>query len=220
MDVWNWPIPADFNQLWAIGATGPWPDYLMYTVNQPLVSVNETAEYDDGVIQYLPGLAQNWTVSPDGATYTFNLRPNVHFSDGTPLNAYNVWLQEYGYYYLQANGSNWWMEYNLFNMGNVTFGPATINIINSTGVVNPSGQALAIMQNSSWPIYVTSPDQIVFRLKVPFIWFPGTLVGFQGLIYDAQYLLDHGGFGNATNVNSYFNQHPLPGTGPYIVTSI
>jgi ABC-type transport system substrate-binding protein len=55
---------------------------------------------------------------------------------------------------------------------------------------------------------------------VPFIWFPGTLVGFQGLIYDAQYLLDNGGFGTPTNVNSYFDQHPLPGTGPYVVTGI
>lgn len=221
MDVWSWPIPADLNQLWAIGATGPWPDYLMYTVNQPLVTVNESAEYNQGVIQYLPGLAQNWTVSPDGETYTFNLRQNVKFSDGNPLNAYNVWLQDYGYYYLQDNGSNWWMEYNLFNMNNVTFGPATVNIINSSGgVLNPTGQGLAIMENSSWPIYVTGPYQIAFRLDVPFIWFPGTLVAFQGLIYDAQYLLDNGGFGTPTNVNPYFNQHPLPGTGPYVVTSV
>ena len=212
--------PADFNQLWAIGVTGPWPDYLMYTVNQPLVTVNESAEYGQGVIQYLPGLAQNWTVSPDGKTYTFNLRQDVHFSDGNAFNAYQVWLQEYGYYYLQGNGTNWWMNYNLFDMRNVSFGLGTVNTINSTGVVNPSGTPLSIMQNSSWPIYVTSPYQIVFRMKVPFIWFPGTLVGFQGLIYDAQYLLQHGGFGTPTNVNNYFNLHPLPGSGPYVVTGI
>jgi len=221
MDVWNWPIPADFNQLWAIGATGPWPNYLMYTVNQPLVAVNETAEYGQGNIQFLPGLAQNWTVSPDGKTYTFNLQPNAHFSDGNPLNAYNVWLQEYGYYYLQANGSNWWMEYNIFNMENVSFGQATISMINSSGgVLNPSAQAKAVMDNSSWPIYVVGPETIAFRLNAPFIWFPGTLVGFQGLIYDVQYLLDNGGFGTPTSVNNYFNHHPLPGTGPYMVTSI
>ncbi|MDA4129488.1 MAG: ABC transporter substrate-binding protein [Thaumarchaeota archaeon] len=112
------------------------------------------------------------------------------------------------------------MEYNIFDMRNVSFGLGTVNTINSTGVLNPSGPALQIMQNSSWPIYVTAPDQIVFRLKVPFIWFPGTLVGFQGLMYDAQYLLDHGSFGTPTNVNSYFNQHPLPGSGPYVVSSI
>ena len=37
----------------------------------------------------VPGLAQSWTVSPDGRTFTFKLRPAV-WSDGTPINAQNV----------------------------------------------------------------------------------------------------------------------------------
>ena len=31
--------------------------------------------------------AQSWDISKDGLTYTFNLRPNVTFHDGTPFNA-------------------------------------------------------------------------------------------------------------------------------------
>ena len=34
-----------------------------------------------------PWLATGWTVSPDGLTYDFRLRPGVHFSDGTPFDA-------------------------------------------------------------------------------------------------------------------------------------
>jgi peptide/nickel transport system substrate-binding protein len=34
-----------------------------------------------------PWLADRWTVSRDGRTYTFHLRPGVTFSDGTPLDA-------------------------------------------------------------------------------------------------------------------------------------
>lgn len=34
-----------------------------------------------------PALAEKWTVSPDGKSYTFYLRPNVKFHDGTALNA-------------------------------------------------------------------------------------------------------------------------------------
>src|SRR5437764_4961198 len=37
-----------------------------------------------------PGLAERWDVSPDGRTYTFHLRRNVTFHDGTSLVARDV----------------------------------------------------------------------------------------------------------------------------------
>jgi peptide/nickel transport system substrate-binding protein len=37
-----------------------------------------------------PWLATSWTVSPDGVTYNFTLKPGVKFTDGTPLNAQAV----------------------------------------------------------------------------------------------------------------------------------
>ena len=35
----------------------------------------------------VPGLAESWTVSPDNKVYTIKLRPNLTFSDGSPLTA-------------------------------------------------------------------------------------------------------------------------------------
>ncbi len=38
----------------------------------------------------VPGLAKSWTVSPDNKVYTIKLRPDLTFSDGSPLTAKDV----------------------------------------------------------------------------------------------------------------------------------
>jgi len=59
----------------------------------PLTSVYDTLVYrvpdsnQDGGEQFVPGLAESWQVSEDGLTYTFRLRHDVSFHDGTPFNA-------------------------------------------------------------------------------------------------------------------------------------
>jgi peptide/nickel transport system substrate-binding protein len=224
IDEWIWTID-NLNQLDALSEL-PWPNWLTYTVYQPLVSVDLTSEYHTGDIRYLPGLASNWTVSPDGRTYTFNLRQNVHFSNGDPFNSYQVWAQMYGFYWLSGNSSTWLESYNFFDMSTAKFGTSTLNLMKQSGVANPSSQLVSILSNSSWPIYVTGPNQIVFHLRSPFRWFPGTLVVFDGLIFDANWVLQNGGFGTpgtpsscgCATINTYFDQHPIPGTGPYVVT--
>lgn len=47
-------------------------------------------EYRDG--EYLPCLATDWAASDDGLTYTFHLRDDVQFNDGTTFNAEAVKL--------------------------------------------------------------------------------------------------------------------------------
>jgi peptide/nickel transport system substrate-binding protein len=191
----------------------------MDTVYQSLVDDNASIAYSTGAIVAEPMLASNWTVSANGLTYTFNLR-NVTFSNGDPFNAYQVWGEMYADYYFSGNSSNWMTAYNVFNMSSVNFGPATLALLNQSGVVNPSAQGIALMSNSSWPIYAPNPSQIVFQLAAPFQWLPQTQIAFTGLLYDTQFVLNHGGFGNLTQVNPYFNLSPIPGTGPYMVSGV
>lgn len=58
--------------------------YYMNNFYEPLV------KYRDG--EYQPCLATDWTHSDDGLTYTFHLREDVKFNDGTPFNAEAVKL--------------------------------------------------------------------------------------------------------------------------------
>jgi peptide/nickel transport system substrate-binding protein len=58
-----------------------------------------------------PALATSWDVSPDGTVYTFHIRPNVKFHDGSPLDAaavdFNirrVWDKSFQYYDAKSAG--------------------------------------------------------------------------------------------------------------------
>jgi peptide/nickel transport system substrate-binding protein len=54
----------------------------------PLRSVYDTLVYQDPETgEFVPGLAERWQISDDGLVYTFDLRRDVHFQDGTPFNA-------------------------------------------------------------------------------------------------------------------------------------
>ncbi len=44
---------------------------------------------DPKTLQPIPGLAESWKISDDGRTYSFNLRKDLKWSDGTPLTAYD-----------------------------------------------------------------------------------------------------------------------------------
>jgi peptide/nickel transport system substrate-binding protein len=66
-------VPSDNGSIYAIAQ-----------ICEPLVSADA-----DGT-GLTPGLAESWTVSDDGLTYTFKLRDGVMFSDGTPVTADDV----------------------------------------------------------------------------------------------------------------------------------
>ena len=58
------------------------------------LSLDVSAEVMEGLVMFKPGtfdvipsLATSWKTSPDGSRWTFKLRPNAKFSDGTPADA-------------------------------------------------------------------------------------------------------------------------------------
>lgn len=61
-------IPSDNGSIYAIAQ-----------ICEPLVAADKTGQGLE------PGLAESWTVSADGLTYVFKLRPGLKFNDGTPV---------------------------------------------------------------------------------------------------------------------------------------
>ena len=55
----------------------------LINIFEGLTRVNESGEV-------LPGLAQDWEISPNGLNYKFNLRKNIFFSDGTKFDSSDV----------------------------------------------------------------------------------------------------------------------------------
>src|SRR5439155_15103690 len=85
------------------GGVLTWFDYgdpgrLDVHAESPLVVQQATAGVYSGLIQYdpddpskiVPDLAERWTVSPDGRTYTLHLRNGVKWHDGQPFSAADV----------------------------------------------------------------------------------------------------------------------------------
>lgn len=54
---------------------------VIVNIFEPLVA------YDTETVDLVPGVAESWETSEDGREWTFKLRENVKFHDGTPLNA-------------------------------------------------------------------------------------------------------------------------------------
>ena len=68
-------LPSYGNENWL-----PWLDPVMANLHD--IVYDMLIYWDNVNRKFIPGLAENWEVSPDGLTLTYHLRKGVHFSDG------------------------------------------------------------------------------------------------------------------------------------------
>lgn len=83
-DIFVWPVPAPLKRLTPYVAGDVYQQWVENMVMESL------ATYDSETHEWIPVLAESWTISDDGMTFTFRIRPEARFSDGTPLTAHDV----------------------------------------------------------------------------------------------------------------------------------
>ncbi len=162
------------------------------TVNELLIGVYDAlVQFTAGETSVTPRLATEWSVAEDGLSYTFTLREDVTFHDGTPLTAEDV---KFTFDRLQAASGNVLNDLGSFTGAEVVdpytvklnlsapFGPfisalSRIYIVNKALVEPNLGddngrQWLALNTAGSGPYNITSynPTEIVTLEAFPGYW--------------------------------------------------
>ena len=174
-----------------------------------------------------PWLAQNYIVSSDGLTYTFNLRQGIKFQDGTPFNASAVVFSINRAVLTDSSSStlgllvgtqapgiiNGSYDYSAtYGKGSPTYNQSQVNaFISSNGVVVGS-----------------NPYQVIFHLGYADASFPYLLPLSVAEIVSPSYTISHwtqptNGHGYITGVTAgsqdpFLNDH-MSGTGPFQLQS-
>ncbi|EPX80357.1 ABC transporter substrate-binding protein [Salipiger mucosus] len=84
----NWGVVMEIATIDPAFATNNWESTIATNVYDTLV-------YPDGAGSVKPWMADSWEISDDGLTYTFTLKPDLLFHDGTTVEAQDVaWSME------------------------------------------------------------------------------------------------------------------------------
>ncbi len=92
--------------------------------------------------EIIPGMAESWTISPDGLTYTFKIRPDAKWSNGEPLTAYDF-LHSWERTLNPETGSQY--SYQLYYLANgEAYGTGKLKDFTQVGVKAPDAQTLVV----------------------------------------------------------------------------
>ena len=170
---------------------------------------------------YIGVLAENWTVSSDGMTYTFSLRPGVTFSNGDPFNAYVMWFSIYRTLVMNQAPA-WILGQNLAAANGAGFN-ITDSILNSINYTSPSPKDLSYLGYANQSIQAVSPNQLIIHLgygyngNAPYSAFLATLITPMGMAVDPKVVEANGGV-VAGQPSNYMETHAL-GTSFYELQS-
>ncbi|MCC6191656.1 MAG: hypothetical protein IT318_21725 [Anaerolineales bacterium] len=181
----------------------------------------------------VPLLASGWSVSPDGRTYTFTLRPGIRFHNGAALTAEDV---AFSFWRGMATGGpstpQWLIADPLINYQDVTF------LVDPTGSLwgdraalqaQPPAVLLAACNTLKNTVtYDNATGTVVFHLAKAWGPFLDTIAQPWGSILERDWLAANGGWdGDCATWQNFYDTPAVSstiasltnGTGPYRLTS-
>ncbi len=219
--------PESLDPAWDYETAG---SEVLQNVYEPLVTMNR-----EKVDQFIPLLAEKYTTSSDGKTWTFNIRKNVKFHNGDTLTASDVaYSYIRGFIQSQASGPQWIMLQPFFGPS-VTFGFMDPNAKpgDKTGddVVNAqyNGDFTAAC-NAAKKLIVADDNAmtVTMTLKQPWGPFLASIAGPWGSIVDQKWAAAQGDWNGDCATAKQFNNpeanasklfDKTNGTGPYMLAT-
>ena len=151
-------------------------------------------EQDPATGEIIPWLAESWEISPDATTFTFHLRDDVTFSDGTPLTA-DIVKQNFDDIVASGAKATWAISYFTSYVGTTTLDEHTAVVTFSTpnapflqaaatsglGIVGPSTLATPFDDRATGNLVGTGPftlesytkdSEIVLNQRPGYAWAP------------------------------------------------
>jgi ABC-type transport system substrate-binding protein len=223
------------------GFDGTW----INNVQQDLVGYNGSDAF-----HYLPVEASGWTVANNSQEFVFKIRPDVYFSNGRNVTAYTIWFSYVREIYTNPSSgvasSNWnlitanyndWFSATCLNaepwgLVNAIQSAAGIvagknckadsnylnNMLSHFDPTNPQQQAVMAFGHQAY----VAPNATTFIIRTlsPYSLLLSDIAGFSGShTVDPVFVDANGGVQNNT-ADAYYQTHPGPGTGPYVIKSV
>lgn len=217
-----WYEPVTFDPALAYDTAS---DYIIQQVYETLIAYNR--EKTD---QFIPQLADSWSISNDGLTYTFHIRSGVKFHDGRILTPQDVaYTFQRGLLQGGSASPQWLLAEPFLGVGNkditmIVDGGASADNRDALKANDPATLLAACQTVKAAIVADNATGTVTMKLAQPWSPFLVTLAGNWGSILNQSWVQSLGGWnGSCSTWQNYYamasDVDPLTtkmnGTGPY-----